>query len=347
MKQLMLNSTIYKYDECKNFCREFRIGKDDLIITSKKIYDNYLKYNVNEAAILFKENYGSGEPTDEMVEAMYENIKRVSYERVIAIGGGSILDIGKIFSLRNIYPIRDLQEYKLEIIKDKELILVPTTCGTGSEINNVSILELKESKRKIQLSTDEFYADSAIIIPELLQSLPFETFVYSSTVVLNHAIESYLSTKATAYTKLFSLKAIDIIINGYKRIIEKGIGAKEEILNDFLLASNYSGIAHANVGCSEVLTIVCNVSSEYNISYGKASYIMLAKIFKAYQKANTNGEIKELNKFFANLLNCTEDEICKQVEGLLDSLTNKKLSTKYKIGEVEFNQLIILLKAKR
>jgi 4-hydroxybutyrate dehydrogenase len=101
MKQLILNPTIYKYDYCKTFCREFRIGKDDLIITNKTIYNSYLKSNVNESAILFRENYGNGEPSDEMVEAMYENIKKISYDRVIAIGGGSILDIGKIFALGN------------------------------------------------------------------------------------------------------------------------------------------------------------------------------------------------------------------------------------------------------
>lgn len=340
MKQLMLNSTIYKYDDCKIFCREFRIGKDDLIITNKKIYNNYLKYNVNEAAILFKENYGSGEPTDEMVEAMYENIKRVSYERVIAIGGGSILDIGKVFSLRSISNIRDLYEHRSEIIKDKELVLIPTTCGTGSEINNLSILELKESKMRIEISTDEFYADSVIIIPELLQSLPFGVFVYSSTVALIHAIESYLSPKATAHTKIFSLKAIEIITKGYKRIIEEGIEVKEDMLNDFLLASNYSGIAYANVGYSEVNAIICKVSSTHNVSYGEASYIMFAKIFKAYQKANANREIKEFNKFLANLLKCTEDEACKQMRNLLDSLIDKKTLIKYEISEIELDQLI-------
>lgn len=340
MKQLMLNPAIYKYDVCKIFCREFRIGKDDLIITNKKIYNNYLKYNVNEAAILFKENYGNGEPTDEMIEAMYENIKRVSYERVIAIGGGSILDIGKMFSLRGIYPIKDLHERKLEIIKDKELILIPTTCGTGSEMTNTSILELKESKMKIEISTDEFYADSVIIIPELVQSLPFEVFVYSSTVALSHAIESYLAPNATAHTKIFSLKAIEIIIKGYKRIIKEGIEVEEEILNDFLLASNYSGIAYANMEYSKVNAIICKLSSTYNMSYGEANYIIFTKIFKAYQRTDTNGEIKELNKFLANLLKCTEDKVCMQMKDLLDSLNNKKLLIKYEIGEVELDEVI-------
>lgn len=340
MKQLMLNSTIYKYDDCKTFCREFRIGKDDLIITNKKIYNNYLKYNVNEAAVVFKENYGIGEPSDEIVEAMYGNIKRISYERVIAIGGGSILDIGKLFALGSILPIRDLYEHKLETIKEKELVLVPTTCGTGSEITNISILELKAAKVKIEISTDEFYADSVIIIPEVLQSLPFEAFIYSSTVALIHAIESYLSAEATTHTKMFSLKAIETIVTGYKRIIEEGIEVKEEILSDFLLASNYSGISYANVGHSEIHAVICKLSSTRNISYGEASYIILGKMFKVYQKETTNVEIKKLNKFLANLLKCTEDRICKEMEGVLNSLITKKSLIKHETCEAELDELI-------
>lgn len=334
MKQLMINPTIYKYDQCKTFCREFRIGKDDLIITNKKIYNSYLKYNVNEAAVLFKESYGEGEPSDKMVEAMYENIKRVSYERVIAIGGGSILDIGKVFSLRCISSIKDLYEHKCEIIKDKELVLVPTTCGTGSEINNVSILELKAEKIKIEISTDEFYADSVAIIPELLQSLPFEVFIYSSTVALIHAIESYLSPESSTYTKMFSLNSMEIIINGYKRIVVEGREKINEMLNSFLLASNYSGIAYANSGYSKIHEMSCKLSSICNMSYGVASYIVFSKMFEIYQKANRNREIGELNKFLASLLQCKEDRICKQMEGLLDSLITKKSLIEYGIDEI-------------
>src|SRR5471030_840321 len=333
MKQLILNPTIYKYDECKTFCKEFRIGKDDLIITNKTIYNNYLKSNVNEAAILFRENYGSGEPSDEMVEAMYENIKRISYERVIAIGGGSILDIGKLFSLKNISPIIDLYDHKLEIIKEKELVLVPTTCGTGSEVTNISILELKEKKVKMGITTDELYADSAVIIPELLQCLPFEVFATSSINAFINAIESYLSPRATEHTRIFSIKDMEIILKGYKKIVEEGIGVQRELLNDFLLASNYSGIAFGNTGCAAVHAMSYPLSAKYHVPHGEANYVMFTEIFKAYQKINPNGEIKELNKFLAQLLECNEDKVYEQITNLLDNLIAKKSLREYGVNE--------------
>ncbi|MDR3596161.1 iron-containing alcohol dehydrogenase [Clostridium sp.] len=340
MKQLMLNPTIYKYDDCRTFCREFRIGKDDLIITNKKLYNNYLKYNVNEAAVLFKDNYGNGEPSDEMIEAMHENVKRVSYERVIAIGGGSVLDIGKLFALGGILPIEELYQHKLEIIKEKELVLVPTTCGTGSEVTNISSLELKAKKVKIDLSTDELYADSAIIIPELLQSLPFEVFVTSSIGAFIQAFESYLSPRATTHTRIFSLKAIEIILKGYKKIVKEGREARYEILEDFLLASNYSGIAFGNAGCAEVYEMSHSLSSVCNVPYSEATYIIFTKMFKVYQKIDQNKDIRELNRFLAGVLECAEDIVYDEIENLLDSLITKKSLSQYGMDEQKLEKLV-------
>lgn len=338
MKQLMLYPTIYKYNDCKTFCKEFRVGKDDLIITNKRVYDNYLRSNVNEAAVLFRENYGSGEPSDEMVEAMYEHIKRISYERVIAIGGGSILDIAKLFALKNISPVVDLYDHKLEIIKEKELVLVPTTCGTGSEVTNISILELKARNTKMGLATDELYADSAVMIPELLQCLPFDVFATSSIDAFIHAIESYLSPRATAHTRLFSLKAMEIILKGYKKIVEEGNDARSEILDDFLLASNYAGIAFGNAGCAAVHAMSYPLSAAYHVPHGEANYVMFIEIFKVYQKVNPDGEIKELNKFLAHLLECTEDTVYEHIEYLLNNIISKKSLNEYGVSEKELEE---------
>lgn len=338
MKQLMLNPVIYKYDDCETFSKEFRIGKDDLIITNKKIYDNYLKYNVKEAAVLFRENYGSGEASDEIVEAMYEHIKRISYERVIAIGGGSILDIGKLFSLKYISPVKDLYERKLEIIKEKELILVPTTCGTGSEVTNISTLELKSKNLKADLVTDELYADSAVMIPELLKTLPFEIFAASSIDAFIHAIESYLSPKATAYTRIFSIKAMEIILKGYKKIIIEGKDVRNTLLDEFLLASNYSGIAFGNAGCGAVHAMSYPLSEAYHVPHGEANYVMFTEIFKLYQKINPNGEIKELNKFLADLLECGENSVYDQIESLLNNLIVKKTLSEYGVSEKDLEE---------
>ena len=81
------------------------------------------------------------------------------------------------------------------------------------------------------------------MIPELLGGLPFKFFAASSIDALIHAVESSLSPKGNEMTRLFGYKAIEMILNGYKIIAEKGEEARIPLLSDFLTASNYAGIA--------------------------------------------------------------------------------------------------------
>lgn len=335
MKELTLKPTIYQYDNCNDFCKEFHIGIDDLIITNKRVYDNYLKSYVKGAAILFRENYGSGEPSDEMVEAMYENVQKISYVRVIAIGGGSILDIAKIFALKNISPVINLFDHKLEIAKEKELVLVPTTCGTGSEVTNISILEIKSRHTKLGLATDELYADTAVMIPELLECLPVGVFATSSIDAFIHAIESYLSPKASSYTKIFSKKAMEMILTGYKKIKKEGIDARNSLLKDFLLASNYAGIAFGNAGCAAVHAMSYPLGTKYHVPHGEANYAMFTEVFKKYESLNPNGYIKELNEFLGKLLECEESKVYEEIEVLFNYLIPKKKLREYGVNENE------------
>lgn len=176
MLELYLKPAIHSYKTCKEFAEAFNIGKDDLIITNKYIYDpNFGGFGL-DVNLLFQEEYGMGEPSDEMVEAIYKDISKLSYSRIFAIGGGTIIDICKLFALKNVSPVLDLYDRKLPIVKEKQLIIVPTTCGTGSEVTNVSILELKSRHTKLGLATEELFADVAVLIPELLNGLPFKFF---------------------------------------------------------------------------------------------------------------------------------------------------------------------------
>ena len=96
---------------------------------------------------------------------------------------------------------------------------------------------------KLGLVSPAMYADQAVLIPELLEGLPFGVFATSSIDALVHAVESSLSPKATPYTKLFGYKAIEMLIRGYQRIAMDGQESRIGLLEDFLLASNYAGLA--------------------------------------------------------------------------------------------------------
>lgn len=80
--------------------------------------------------------------------------------------------------------------------------------------------------------------------------LPFPVFAASSIDALVHAVESALSPKATPYTRLFSYKAIEMILRGYQQIVKNGREARVPLLPEFLTASNFAGIAFGTAGCA-------------------------------------------------------------------------------------------------
>lgn len=152
MIELQLKPTLYTYDTCKDFVEDLKIGKGDLIITNQYIYEPNFGDLDLQCAVIFQEKYGMGEPSDEMAEAIYKDMPK-DVKRIIGIGGGTVMDLCKLFILKHVSPILDLFDGKVPVEKDKELILIPTTCGTGSEVTNVSVMALISRDTKKVLPT--------------------------------------------------------------------------------------------------------------------------------------------------------------------------------------------------
>ncbi len=182
--------------------------------------------------------------------------------------------------------------------KKRELVIVPTTCGTGSEVTNIAILNRTRIGTKLGLVSDNMYADSAVLIPELLKGLPFAVFATSSIDALVHAVESSLSPKATSLTKLFGYKAIEMIIRGYQTIAAEGKDARISLLEDFLVASNYAGIAFGTAGCAAVHAMSYPLGGKYHVAHGESNYAMFTGVLKNYMEIKTNGEIAVMNVVF-------------------------------------------------
>ena len=324
MKSFKLSPEILTFDKCEEFCSKFNINKDDLIITNEYIYKPFFESFIQDATVIYRRDFGSGEPTDIMVEKIYNEVKDLDYKRVIGIGGGSILDIAKLFSLKKLLPVCDLFEKKFEPVKNKELILIPTTCGTGSEVTNISVLHLSSINSKLGLAHDEILADYAVLIPELLTVLPFKVFAASSIDALIHAIESFVSPKASVFTEMYSIEAMKMIINGFKSIISNGKDELNNLLEDFLIASTYAGIAFGNAGTGAVHAMSFPLGSVYHVPHGEANYVCFTEIFKTYEKLNPNGKIKRLNNILSEILNCSEKETFEELDKLLSQILQKK-----------------------
>lgn len=337
MKELSVRPEIYKYDSAKEFAEAFRLQKGDLILTNEYIYRPHFGALNLECDVIYQENYGAGEPTDEMAEAILKDIKGEP-KRIIAIGGGTVLDLAKLFALKQVSPVLDLYDGKLPIEKNKELILVPTTCGTGSEVTNIAILALISRGTKKGLAVDEMYADAAVLIPELLSGLPFGVFSASSIDALVHAVESTLSPKANATTRMFGYRAIEMILKGYLEIAEKGPGARLMLLDDFLTASNYAGIAFGNAGCAAVHALSYPLGAVYHVPHGESNYAMFTGVLKNYMELRPEGELLKLNRFIADLIGCPISDVYDETEKLLNVLLPKKPLHAYGMKETEIEQ---------
>ena len=294
MKQFAVKPEIFMCDTCKEFCDEYKIGKGDLILSNEYIFEPYFSQYVSGATVVYVEKYGTGEPSDEMVEAIYADIKNCYYRRVFAIG-----------------------------------------CGTGSEVTNISILELKSRHTKLGLAEPALFANAAVLIPELLQGLPFRFFATSSIDALIHAVESYLSPKANAFTRMYSTKAIHMILGGYKRIAAEGEEARMVDLKEFQLASTFAGIAFDNAGCAAVHAMSYPLGARYHVPHGESNYAIFTEVLKTYLRLAPDGRIQQLNAMLAEILACDKSAVYDELETLLNHLCPKKALHEYGVSQEE------------
>ena len=141
MKLFWQKAEVQKFEHAKDFAEEYNIGKKDFILASKSTYEAYFAALGLEAHVEYKSKYGKGEPTDEMIDALLADFRKTDCDRIIAIGGGAVIDMAKILVLAGDYSAEEIFGRKVPLKRAKTLIAVPTTCGAGSEVSNVSIAE--------------------------------------------------------------------------------------------------------------------------------------------------------------------------------------------------------------
>lgn len=335
MKTFKIEPSIEIYPKAIDFLSAYNFSSKDLVFISGSVYKKHFEKAFNDAKIIFHSDYGKGEPSNHLVDAIMADICLTDYTRVIAIGGGTIIDVAKLLALKEVQPVVDLFDKTITAQKQRELILVPTTCGTGSEVTNVSILELVERKTKLGLAVDALYADNAVLIPELISDLPFSVFATSSIDAFIHAIESYISPKATPFSQMYSKTAMQMIIEGYKKIVENGKDYFKVLSEDFLLASCYGGIAFGNAGTGPVHAMSYPLSGAYHVAHGESNYVFFTKVFQTYEALAPKGKIAELNLFLAKILGCESDAVYTELELLFGKIIQKNSLSFYGVKKEE------------
>lgn len=149
-----------------------------------------------------------------------ETVKATECDVILGLGGGSIMDAAKsiAFSAKN--P-GDISDYIFGIKHGTEalpIILVPTTCGTGSEGNSFSVLTNPETKDKKSLRTNVIIAKVSIIDPELMVTMPKHIIASVGFDALSHNMEAYLSKVGQPLTDMKALYGINLIAENLPKV---------------------------------------------------------------------------------------------------------------------------------
>ncbi len=335
MQIFRLRPTVHEFTSAADFAAEFQIGERDLILTHQFLHTAYFEPLGLPAHTIFLEKYGTGEPTDTLMYSVLQEMKRLPIDRIIAVGGGTVLDTAKILTLRGLERIEDAFERRIPLQRDKGLVAVPTTCGTGSEVTNIAITEFTVREIKLGLADDTLFPDHAVLIPELLRDLPYPFYLFSSIDALIHATESWVSPKSNVMTQMFSREAIRLILDIYGKLATDGEAYRFERLSDILRASTAAGIAFGNTGVGAVHALSYPLGGKYHVPHGESNYLFFTTIFRHYQSRNPNGKIHDLNQFLADCLNCPESAVYEQLENLLGRLIIRNPLRHYGMQESE------------
>lgn len=230
------------------------------------------------------------DPSVETIMNGVEEMKRFQPDVIIAIGGGSAIDAAKGMWLFYEHPDTDFDGLRLKFMdirkrafyfpnlgKKAQLVAIPTTSGTGSEVTSFSVItDKKNGNTKYPLADYELTPDVAIIDPQFTETMPKSIVANTGMDVLTHAIEAYVSVLASDYTNGLAMKAIELVFKYLRRSYNDPEDklAREKMHN----ASCIAGMAFTNAFLGINHSLAHKLGAEYHIPHGRSNAILLPHV---------------------------------------------------------------------
>jgi phosphonate metabolism-associated iron-containing alcohol dehydrogenase len=209
------------------------------------------------------------------LKLIYDQMKNEDIELILAIGGGSVIDASKFFSVyndENEYQfVEDLTKRKVigsSSYKVLPIISIPTTAGTGSEITPWATIWDMNEKKKYSLHLPELFSEVAIYDPALTITVPKKITIQTGLDTLSHALESIWNKNANEITINYAITSARIIVE--KLVLLSNNLESLEYREDIMKACMYAGLAFSNTQTAMAHSMSYYITAHKGIDHGIA-----------------------------------------------------------------------------
>lgn len=284
-------NSIQYFEKMPDISRAF-IVTDETMVKLGYI-DKILHYLRKRQTYCHAEIFADVEP-DPSVDTIMRGVEAMNHfqpDVIIAVGGGSAMDAAKGMWMfyehpdisfqgmkQKFFDIRKRTYHFPQLGNKAQLVCVPTTSGTGSEVTSFAVITDKKANIKYPLADYELTPDVAIVDPQFVMSVPKSVTADTGMDVLTHAIEAYVSVLASDYTDGLALHAIRLVFKYLKRAYDNGndMEAREKMHN----ASCIAGMAFTNAFLGINHSLAHKLGSAYHIPHGRANSILLPHVIE-------------------------------------------------------------------
>tara|TARA_B110000902_G_scaffold110801_1_gene130743 strand:- start:6000 stop:7157 length:1158 start_codon:yes stop_codon:yes gene_type:complete len=223
-------------------------------------------------------DYTVPEPTVSSIQAGVEMVRDGNYDSIIAIGGGSPIDSAKAISILGKYGgvMRDYKFPRIVSEPGLPIIAIPTTAGTGSEATRVTIITDETNDEKMLCVGIGFMPTAALVDYELTLSLPARTTADTGIDALTHAMEAYVSKKASLYSDTQAIAAMKLLAPNLRRAFHDG--SDQQAREAMMLGSTLAGVAFSNASVALVHGMSRPIGAFYHVPHGLSNAMLLPAV---------------------------------------------------------------------
>ncbi len=271
--------------------------KRAFLVTDQFLYANgYAKPitdKLDEMGIAYDVFYDvAPDPTLACAKAGAERMRGFNPDCIIALGGGSAMDAGKIMWVLYEHPEVDFMDMAMRFVDIRKrvytfpkmgekayFIAVPTSAGTGSEVTPFAVITDEQTGVKYPLADYELMPDMAIVDADLMMNAPKGLTSASGIDAVTHALEAYASMLATDYTDGLALRALQMIFKYLPRAYENGANdpvAREKMGN----AATMAGMAFANAFLGVCHSMAHKLGAFHHLPHGVANALLICHVLR-------------------------------------------------------------------